>query len=220
MKTTKLMVIAGLSVSLMGLSNLSSTTARAASVKTIQKVQTKAVLQKVSTHYNSKAKSLHISGLATQGNKVVVKYGTKKLATTNINAKHEFDTKVKFTGYKTISLYAVNKANKRVTPIVKLTANRYAAPTPTVEKSHRTSKAINYDLTTAKNKGTLVFYYQGKKFYSQKVKSTKTRISFTQDQLKGKKGNFTVRYFQTSKKASPAVKAPIVKVGSVTQIFY
>lgn len=220
MKTTKLMVIAGLSVSLMGLSNLSSTTASAASVKTIQKVQTKAVLQKVSTHYNSKAKSLNISGLASQGNKVVVKYDTKKVATTNINAKHEFDTKVKFTGYKTISLYAVNKANKRVTPIVKLTANRYAAPTPTVEKSHRTSKAINYDLTTAKNKGTLVFYYQGKKFYSQKVKSTKTRISFTQDQLKGKKGNFTVRYFQTSKKASPAVKAPIVKVGSVTQIFY
>ena len=169
MKTTKLMVIAGLSVSLMGLSNLSSTTASAASVKTIQKAQTKAVLQKVSTHYNSKAKSLNISGLASQGNKVVVKYDTKKIATTSINAKHEFDANVKFTGYKTISLYAVNKANKRLTPIIKLTANRYATPSPTVEKSHRTSKAINYDLTTAENKGSLVFYYQGKKFYSRSI---------------------------------------------------
>lgn len=77
MKTTKLMVIAGLSVSLMGLSNLSSI-ASAASVKTIQKAQTKAVLQKVSTHYNSKAKSLNISGLASQGNKVVVKVRHQK----------------------------------------------------------------------------------------------------------------------------------------------
>lgn len=169
MKTTKLMVIAGLAGALIGLSNLSSTTASAASVKTIQKAQTKAVLQKVSSHYDAKAKSLHISGLATQGNKIVVKYGAKKIATTNINAKHEFDAKVKFTGYKTISLYAVNKANKRVMPIVKLTANRYAAPTPTVEKSHRTSKAINYDLTTAKNKGTLVFYYQGKSSILKKL---------------------------------------------------
>lgn len=220
MKTTKLIIIVGLSVSLMGLSNFSSAPVNAATAKTTQKVQTKAVLQKVSTHYDAKAKSLNILGLATQGNKVVVKYGIKKVATTNINAKHEFHAKVKFTGYKTISLYAVNKTNKRLTPIIKLTANRYAASTPTVKKSHRTSKAINYDLTTAKNKGSLVFYYQGKKFYSQKVKSTKTRISFTQDQLKGKKGNFTVRYFQTGKKASTAVKAPIVKVGSVTQIFY
>lgn len=46
MKTTKLMVIAGLAGALIGLSNLSSTTASAASVKTIQKAQTKAVLQK------------------------------------------------------------------------------------------------------------------------------------------------------------------------------
>lgn len=168
----------------------------AASASSINEVA-KSDINKVKTSYNSKAKKLTISGSAAKGNKVVVKYNKMTKTVKVVNGK--FKISVKFKGYKPFSLYATDKKGKKVTSVKKLASADYAAKVPVNLKSARDKKGITYTFSTS-SKGEIALYYAGKKVMSKKTTSDKTKVVIPAKKLKGKKGYFTVKQFETGKR--------------------
>ena len=175
-------------------------------------------IRRIKSKYDSTKKTLTISGLATKGKKVVVKYGNKEVKTTSVK-DGSFTTNVKFTGYKTFSLYAVDAHGKKVTSTTKLSSSKYAAKQPVALKTVRTKKGITATLSTEPN-SSVSLYYLGKKISSKKTTSDKTKVFISAEELKGKKNYFTVKQFKKNKKVSQATKIKINKVGIVSVINY
>lgn len=218
MKKTKFIALSTIVLALAGTAGLTEQVSAAdiATTKIIDYV--KPELRSLKIKYNSAKKTVTISGLATKGKKVVVKYGNKKVKTIPVKSG-AFKTNVKFTGYKTFSLYAVDKKGKKVTPIVKITSAKYAAKKPVVVKTDHTKKGLTATLTTHPN-GSVSIYYLGKKVTSKKTTSNKTKVFISAKELKGKKNYLTVKQFQKNKKASQATKIKITKVGIVSVVNY
>ncbi|MGQ5709967.1 hypothetical protein [Lactobacillus sp. PSON] len=185
---------------------------------TSNRVVDEAKIQKLKIKYDTKSKELNFSGLATKGEKVIINYNGKKVKIAKVNNGH-FTANVKFVGYKPFTIYAVNSKGKRVTPISKVTSNNYAAKTPVAIKSGRTKKGISYTFNTIPN-NNLVMYFQGNKVLTKKTSSKTTKVFIPAKELKNKKGHFTVKQLQKGKKASPASKAEIVKVGVASVLNY
>ena len=211
-KFVVLLISAGLLV--FGTTSISTQAVNAASSEVIAKAK----IQSLKINYDAKAKELNFSGLATKGEKVLINYNGKKVKTVKVNNGH-LTTNVKFVGYKPFTMYAVNSKGKRVTPITKVTSNKYAAKTPVAIKSSRTKKGISYTFATVPN-SKLVMYYQGNKILTKKVNSKTTKVFIPAKELKNKNGHFTVKQLQKEKKASPASKAEIVKVGVASVLNY
>lgn len=217
MKKGKFLVFSALLLALVGMGETGKVEA-ATSATTSRHATIKPELRSLKTNYDSAKKAITISGLATKGKKVVVKYGNKKVKTVSVK-NGTFTTNVKFTGYKIFSLYAVDAKGKKVTPTAQLSSYKYAAKQPVVLKTERTTKGITATLSTKPN-GSVSIYYLGKKISSKKTTSNKTKVFISSRELKGKKNYFTVKQFQRNKKASQAAKIKINKVGIVTVVNY
>ena len=175
-------------------------------------------LRSLNTKYDSAKKTIKISGLATKGKKIVVKYGNKKVKTVSVK-NGAFTTKVKFRGYKTFSLYAVDTKGKKVTSTAKVSSSKYAAKQPVTLKTVRTKKGITATLGTEPH-SSVSLYYLGKKISSKKATSDKTKVFISAKKLKGKKNYFTVKQFKKNKKASQVAKIKINKIGIVSVVNY
>ncbi|MBP2058352.1 hypothetical protein J2Z60_001531 [Lactobacillus colini] len=229
MKKGKFLVFSALLLALVGMGKTSKVDASTLSTTPIAKYRykyktatvydtIKPELRSLKTKYDSAKKTITISGLATKGKRVVVKYGNKKVK--NVSIKNgTFATNIKFTGYKPFSLYAVDAKGKKVTPTAQLSSYKYAAKQPVVLKAERTTKGITATLSTKPN-GSVSIYYLGKKISSKKTTSDKTKIFISSRELKSKKNYFTVKQFQRNKKAGQAAKIKINKLGIVTVVNY
>lgn len=218
MRKTKFITLSTIVLALAGTAELAEKVSAADTVTTKIIDYVKPELRSFKTKYNSAKKTITISGLATKGKKVVVKYGNKKVKTTPVKSG-AFKTSVKFDGYKTFSLYAVDKKGKKVTPAKKISVTKYAAKEPVVVKTARTRKGLTATLTTQPS-GSVSIYYLGKKISSKKTTSTKTKVFISAKKLRNKKGYLTVKQFQKNKKASQPTKIEINKVGIVSVVNY
>lgn len=98
----------------------------------------------------------------------------------------------------------------------KTTKSEKVSQMPDVRYISHTKKGITYKLEVAKN-AKVSFSYKGKTILTKKAKSSKLKVFIAAKKLKGKKGAFMVKQTQPGKKASRAVKAKIIKIGTVQE---
>lgn len=98
----------------------------------------------------------------------------------------------------------------------KTTKTEKVSSMPDVRYISRTKKGITYKLEVVKN-AKVSFSYKGKTILTRKAKSSKLKVFISTKKLKDKKGAFSVKQKQPGKKVSKAVKAKIIKIGTVQE---
>lgn len=98
----------------------------------------------------------------------------------------------------------------------KTTKTEKVSSMPDVRYISRTKKGITYKLEVVKN-AKVSFSYKGKTILTRKAKSSKLKVFISAKKLKDKKGAFSVKQKHPGKKVSKAVKAKIIKIGTVQE---
>ncbi|QNQ82897.1 matrixin family metalloprotease [Lactobacillus sp. PV037] len=173
-------------------------------------------INRISYHYDSKSKAIIISGKAINVKKVAILYNNKTVKQIVPKSNGDFSAKISFKGYKNFKLLGLDKHDQKVTSTKTFTADDYAAKKPEITKISHTNKGITYKLSTLP-KSSLTFYYQGKKFLTQKTSSTETTVFISKSKLKGKKNYFIIKQTSKNKKQSQGIKGKIIKQGTITE---
>lgn len=178
----------------------------------------KSEIKNVSYKYDITKKEILIYGKATKSNKIAVKYGSNKSKTFKVNKNSNFKAYYRFRGYKTFTIYGVNKNGRIVSKLYKLSSQKYASENPVVYKVTRNSKGeiihVNNDVPSV-----IKVYNNGKLLKKIVADSVDNTIFLSKKNLQ-KKNKITIDQQVFNKKTSRIVKVPSLSVGEVSVINY
>lgn len=183
-------------------------------VTVINYIPAVAKIRNVKTKYVAKSKALSITGQAKGAKSVKISYNGKAVKNAKVDKKGKFKASVKFAGYKNFTLIAKDKKGKALTKAYTITSDKYATSKPVAVKASHPKKAAKLTYTVNAAKGSkLNFYYKNKLVKSVRADKKQLAVTFSDKELVGKKGNFTVTAKSKNKKTSPKAKFSIVSAG-------
>lgn len=179
----------------------------------------KPALTHVKWRYLTKARSLRITGSSVHVDRVAVRYGSKTAKTVKVGDKGKFSALIKFSGSRAFSVYGLNKAGKRVTPVKIIKKAQYATERACIRKAMRSKTGITYRVESLPS-ARLRVSYKGKLLLLIPSKGKTTRFFISQRLIQGKKGTLSLRQQLPGKKASGVTRLPIIKIGRAVSVEY
>lgn len=180
--------------------------------------QNKSNLTNLSYQYGRQTKSLRILGQASNVDKVAVYYNHLLVKTLALKpgTNNNFDTNwINFRGYKLFSIYGLSKDNQGLTQQYKIRASQYASLAPDIYYIYHSKRGITYKLNGVSH-SRLRFYNHGKKIFEKGCQQDYAKIYLPNKYL-GKHPQLSYKIIQPGLKSSPAKRAKVVKIGTVTE---